>query len=154
MKHRKAHTVFPVVYLMKDSPDILIISRLWNKADRPPKAVSERMRAVFIFVEISMPYNIGTPLPISRYADMMVYASPEKYLHIRFPVMANMTMYTPITVILCTELLIMSEYEPSGFSEFGLWWSGDVWVVAAVSSSVEVLERWDDIHDRVSAMAV
>ena len=109
MKHRKAHTVFPVVYLMKDSPDILIISRLWNKADSPPKAVSERMRAVFIFVEISMPYNIGTPLPISRYADMMVHASPEKYLHIRFQVMANMTMYTPITVILCTELLIMSE---------------------------------------------
>ena len=54
MKHRKAHTIFPVVYLMKDSPDILIISRLWNKADSPPKAVSERMRAVFIFVEISM----------------------------------------------------------------------------------------------------
>lgn len=85
MKHRKAHTVFPVVYFMNDSPDILIISRLWNKADSPPKAVSERMRAVFIFVEISMPYNIGTPLPISRYADMMVHASPEKYLHIRFP---------------------------------------------------------------------
>ncbi len=154
MKHRKAHIVFPVVYFMNDSPDILIISRLWNKADNPPKAVSERMRAVFIFAEISMPYNIGTPLPISRYADMMVHASPEKYLHIRFPVMANMTMYTPITVILCTELLIMSEYEPSGFSEFWLWWSGDAWAVAAVSSSVEVLERWDDIHDRVSAMAV
>lgn len=154
MKHRKAHTIFPVVYLMKDSPDILIISRLWNKADSPPKAVSERMRAVFIFVEISMLYNTGTPPPISRYVDMMVHASPEKYLHIRFPVMANMTMYTPITVILCTELLIMSEYEPSGFSEFGLWWSGDAWAVAAVSSSVEVLERWDDIHDRVSAMAV
>lgn len=154
MKHRKAHTVFPVVYFMNDSPDILIISRLWNKADSPPKAVSERMRAVFIFVEIFMPYNIGTPLPISRYADMMVHASPEKYLHIRFPAMANMTMYTPITVILCTELLIMSEYEPSGFSEFGLLWSGDAWAVAAVSGSVEVLEHLEDIYDRVSAMAV
>lgn len=78
MKHKKAHTIFPVVYSMKDSPDILIISRLWNKADSPPKAVSERMRAVFIFVEISMLYNTGTPPPISRYVDIMVHASPEK----------------------------------------------------------------------------
>jgi len=99
-------------------------------------------------------YNIGTPLPISRYADMMVHASPEKYLHIRFPAMANMTMYTPITVILCTELLIMSEYVFSGFPELGLWLSDDTWTVAAVSSSVEVLERWDDIYDRVSAITV
>ena len=68
--------------------------------------------------------------------------------------MANMTMYTPITVILCTELLIMSEYVFSGFTELGLWLSDDTWTVAAVSSSVEVLERWDDIHDRVSAITV
>ena len=78
VEKKKAHTIFPVVYLMKDSPDILIISRLWNKADSPPKAVSERMRAVFIFVEISMLYNTGTPPPISRYVDIMVHASPEK----------------------------------------------------------------------------
>ena len=65
-----------------------------------------------------------------------------------------MTMYTPITVILCTELLIMSEYVFSGFPELGLWLSDDTWTVAAVSSSVEVLERWNDIHDRVSAITV
>ena len=59
-------------------------------------------------------------------------------------------MYTPITVILCTELLIMSEYVFSGFPELGLWLSDDTWTVAAVSSSVEVLERWDDIHDRAN----
>ena len=63
-------------------------------------------------------------------------------------------MYTPITVILCTELLIMSEYVFSGFPELRLWLSDDTWTVAAVSSSVEVLERWDDIHDRVSAITV
>ena len=78
MKHRKAHTIFPVVYLMKDSPDILIISRLWNKADSPPKAVSERISYVFILLEIYMMYNTGTPPPISRYVDIMVHASPEK----------------------------------------------------------------------------
>ncbi len=48
----------------------------------------------------------------------------------------------------------MSEYVFSGFPELGLWLSDDTWTVAAVSSSVEVLERWDDIHDRVSAITV